>query len=155
MYGRLPDFDDFQSFDLSKGMELPAISERIPAGLPKTSRITIKHHLFNMRIRKKLFKSTHGNVMKDNGVEFTIARLFRRLVTIHISPTFNDLSGMDFVDYGGEATFRHLQDNLPRYSSITFIGAKKKKGRSSGKVVNSALTNWVSFFWDTGYYFSH
>ena len=33
---------------------------------------------------------------------------------------------------------------FPRYSTIKFIGAKKKKGRTAGKVVYLALTNWVS-----------
>ena len=60
-YGRLPDYDDFQRSDLPSEMELSVISQRIPAWAPMPSRIRLKHHLINMHIPKKLFKSIREN----------------------------------------------------------------------------------------------
>ena len=58
---------------------------------------------------------------------------------------YNALAGMGFVNYGDGSIFLHFRDTFSRYPSISFIGTKKKKEQTSAKVVNAALTNWVSF----------
>ena len=43
-------------------------------------------------------------------------------------------------------TFPQIQNTFSRYSTLTFIGAKKKRGGTADKVVNDVLSNWISFF---------
>ena len=93
---RLPYFDDFQRFDLSSEMQLTAISQRIHAAFPKPSRVKPKSNLFNMRIRKQLFKPIRENATNDKRWEFGQERLFRRSGTLPISETFDELVELDF-----------------------------------------------------------
>ena len=94
MYIQLPAYDDFQSFDLPNEMELSAISERISAGFAPPSRLTLKHHLFNMRVPKKLFKAIRENATNDKKDEFTQERSLRRAGEILISKTPNEIADL-------------------------------------------------------------
>ena len=44
-----------------------------------------------------------------------------------IAGTFNELVEMDFVDDGEDASFLHIKDTSPRYSTITCMWAKKQE----------------------------
>ena len=100
MYSKLPDYGDFRRFDLSNEMELSATSQRIFAGFPETPWLTLKRHLFNMRIPGKLFKAIRAKSTNDKKDEFTQERLFQRVDKVHISRTPNELKEMSFEDYG-------------------------------------------------------
>ena len=57
MYRKLHEYDYFHGLNLPNEMELSAISKRISTVFPNQSRITLKHHLFNAHVPKKLFKA--------------------------------------------------------------------------------------------------
>ena len=65
MYIQLPAYYDFHGFDLYREALLAVIPKRIFAGFAKPSRLTLKRHLFNMAVRKKLFKAIRANAMID------------------------------------------------------------------------------------------
>ena len=46
---------------------------------------------------------------------------------IHIANNFNELVGMDFVDYGGYAAFLHIQDTF-RDSMPSFLRDQRERG---------------------------
>ena len=54
MYSRLPDYDDFQRYDLGMGVVLSQIAHKMYANFHKPSWQTSKHHLFTAEIPKKL-----------------------------------------------------------------------------------------------------
>ena len=76
-YSQLLDYAEFRGFDPPNEMELSAISEGLSAGFPKPSWLTLRHHLFRMRVPKKVFPSTIGGAMNDKKDEFEQERLFR------------------------------------------------------------------------------
>ena len=61
MFGQLPGYGDFRGFALPGGGDLPTVSMSIYGVIPIISRRTLKRHLFNMDIPKKLFKAIWGN----------------------------------------------------------------------------------------------
>ena len=63
----------------------------------------------------------------------------------------NELAGVDFVDYGGDATFLHMQDTLSLYAMIIFIGNRAKK-KTADKVAKAVSASWASFSRGVGYY---
>ena len=50
---------------------------------------------------------------------------------------------IDIVDGVDGATSPHMQDTFSRYSVITFMGDKKKKAQTSGKVAHGGLEKWI------------
>ena len=56
MYTQLPDYYDFQCYDLWLGGVLSQISHKIYANFRKPSWKTVKNHLFMAKIPKKLSK---------------------------------------------------------------------------------------------------
>ena len=46
--------------------------------------------------------------------------MFVGVAKIPIANTFNELVEMDFVDYGGYATFLHIQDTFSRFPPSYF-----------------------------------
>ena len=56
MYSQLRDYDECHGFGLSGETDLTAISYRIYERFSKPSWLTLKHHLFAMRIPNKLFR---------------------------------------------------------------------------------------------------
>ena len=67
---RLPNYDDFRGFDLSNEVDVSAIAKRVSAGFAKPSPPTLKHHLFNTHVPKKLFRSIRASDMGDKKDEF-------------------------------------------------------------------------------------
>ena len=53
---------------------------------------------------------------------------------------------MDFVDYGGHATFLHIQDTFSRFSVIRFLGAKKRDEQTAEMVRETVISNWLAVF---------
>ena len=98
----IPNYDDLRGFDLPNKMEIADISERISAGLPNPSWLTIKHRLFGAHISRKSPQSLRENAMNDKKDEFMQKRLSRRVVKIPIAKAPDGLVGMDFSDYGGK-----------------------------------------------------
>ena len=93
------------------------------AGVAKPSRSTLKHHLFNAGIPKKLPRAIRALCAKDKKrFEFKPGRLLRGVCKIPISETFNGLVEMDFVGGGEGATSPRAQDTFSMYASITFRG---------------------------------
>ena len=64
MYRQLPDCDDFRGFDTSRETDLTAIPKRIYEGVPKPSRLILKHHLFVMHMPKKSSKGIRKHPYK-------------------------------------------------------------------------------------------
>ena len=126
-------------------MGLSAISETIPTGNPIPSSITLKHHLFNARISKKSPKEICESAMNDKQDEFGKAGLFRKVSKLPLAKTPNALEGVVFGLWWS-GNFPHLQGVFLRYSSITFIGTKKKATQAAARVANAALTNRISFY---------
>ena len=83
--------------------------------------------------------------------EFKQERIPHRVAKIPISKTFNELAGLDFVDYGDHATCPHLQHTFPMYSIIVFIWDKNKEEQTFDKSINAILTHFGIFFWNAGY----
>ena len=52
---QLPDYDDFQCYDLGRGGLFRQVSHRIYANFHKPSRRTLKHRLFSGRIPEETF----------------------------------------------------------------------------------------------------
>ena len=73
-----------------------------------------------------------------------------RVAQIPISKNHNGLAEMDFVNYGDEATFLHLQGACPKYYTISFTGDKKKKDQTADKAARAVLANWISLFGTPG-----
>ena len=90
---------------------------------------TLKDHLFAVKIPKKLFKKIKELAGSDKKGDFKQERMFGRVEEIPIANTFNELVAMDFVDYGDQATFLHIQDTFSRFPVITFIGTRERKGK--------------------------
>ena len=64
-YPQLPEYGDFQRFDLAIDIDLAPISKRIYGWFPKPSRLTRKRRLFNAQTPKKLFKAIREIAMAD------------------------------------------------------------------------------------------
>ena len=73
--------------------------------------------------------------------------MFGRVAKIPISDTFDELVGMDFVDYGGGATFLHIRDTFSRFSAIILRGEEKGE-RTAEMVKESAISDRISIFGD-------
>ena len=56
LYSQLPDYDDFQGYELGEDDILRQVSLRIYANFHKPSWGALKHHLFSVKIPKKLFR---------------------------------------------------------------------------------------------------
>ena len=56
LYCQLPDYDDFQCYELGEADILRQVSHRIYANSHKPSWQTLKHHLFSVGIPKKLIR---------------------------------------------------------------------------------------------------
>ena len=128
MYIQFPDYDDIRGFELPNEMDVSELSGRIFAEFTITSLITLNRHIYNMRVRKKLFKAIRENTLNDKKDESGQGGFFQRSANIPISGTFNDLAEMDFVDYGVGGTFLYMRYTFSRYPMITFIGNKKRRG---------------------------
>ena len=61
LYGQLPDYDDSQCYDLGKDDMLRQVAQGIYANSHKPSWRTLKHHLFTVRITKKLSRGVKKN----------------------------------------------------------------------------------------------
>ena len=68
-----------------------------------------------------------GNDKKD---EFKQERMFGRVAKIPVSDTFDELVEVDFADYGGYATFLHIQDTFSRFPFVIFL--EQRNGRTNG-----------------------
>ena len=79
LYGKLPDYDDFQCYYLGRDDILRQIALGIYDNLHRPSWQTLKHHLFTVKNPKKYFrkiKELSGNDKKD---EFKQERMFGRV----------------------------------------------------------------------------
>ena len=81
----------------------------------------MKRHLFTAKVPKKLFRKIKILDGDDKKGEFKHERAFV-ISKIPIADTFNDLVGMEFVDYGDRATFLRIQDAFSRFSVVIFYG---------------------------------
>ena len=97
--------------------------------------ITLKHHLFNAKIPNKLLKAIREIATGDKKDSFAKGRLFQTVCKILISKTPDELSGVDFSDYGDPATTPYAR-YFSRYSLI-FIFGDKKAAQADDKVVNA------------------
>ena len=66
------------------------------------------------------------NATSDKEDELKQERMPRMVAKIHIPKTSNGMAEMDFVDFGGKATFPHLQDTFSRYPTIVPTCSDKK-----------------------------
>ena len=108
--GQLHGYDYSRGFDLGNGEVLSTVSKRGYGGFVKHSWRILKRHLFNMQIRKKLFKSIREISMFPNKDEFNQERMRRRVARIHRSKIPIAIAEMDSVDYGGQETCLHWGD---------------------------------------------
>ena len=98
---------------------------------------------------EKLFKEIKELAGSDKKGDFKQERMFGRVAKIPIANNFNELAEMDFVDYGGQATFLHIRDTCSRFPAITFTG-NKEKGRTNGRNgERNVISEWISFFFGT------
>ena len=70
MYGQLPDYDDFQRYDLGAEGVLCQISHKIYASYRKPSWPTLKHHLFMAKITKGIPKELKDAPESDKKDDF-------------------------------------------------------------------------------------
>ena len=61
--------------------------------------------------------------------DFKQERMFGRAAKIPTANTSNELTEINFADYGDFATFLHIRATSPRFSEIVFTGPKKNKHR--------------------------
>ena len=84
--------------------------------------------------------------------EFKLSRIFGRVAKIPIASTLNELVGMDSVDFGGQATFRHIRDSFTRFSSISFDwSGKKERRKTAGAIGDASIPHWLSIIGGAGY----
>ena len=126
MYIRLPDYDDFQCYDLGVGGVLSQIAHKIYANFHKPSWRTLKHHLFMAENTKNLCKRPKDVSGNDKRAISNRKECLGWLRKMPIANTFNELVEMDFVDYGDFATVLQIRGTFPRLSAIIFTGAKRK-----------------------------
>ena len=95
LYGQLPDYGDFQCYDLGKGDILLHVDLRMYGNFDKPSWQTLKHHLSAAKITKKLFKGIKELPRSDKRVSL---RKKERLgvAKIPIVNTFSELVEVDF-----------------------------------------------------------
>ena len=95
MYIQLPDYDDFQGYDLGFGGILSQIGHKIYANFHKSAWRTLKHHLFLAKITKKLFKDSK---LFKKTIRMAISHMEACLgvAKIPIANTSNELVEMDF-----------------------------------------------------------
>ena len=120
MYIQLPDYGDFQGYDLGPGDTLNQVGRKIYANFRKPSWQTLKHHLFSAKVTKKLFREIKANGENDKKGDSEQERMFGRVIKIHIVNTFSELVEMDFADYGDLVTFLRIRDTFSRFSAIAF-----------------------------------
>ena len=53
---------------------------------------------------------------------------------------------MDFVDYGGCATFLHIQDTSSRFSVAILLGTKKREEQTAEMAREAVISNWLAVF---------
>ena len=109
MYIQLPDYDDFQGYDLGMGWILSHIAHEIYANFHKPSWETLEHHLFMAETPKKLPKQP-DSVARNDKRKIPKQEMMFDGVAIPIANTFGELVEMDFADYGDFATFVHIRD---------------------------------------------
>ena len=129
MHSQLPDYDDFQGYDLGIETILSQISQKIYSYFRKPPWKTLKHHLFMAEIPKNLFRELRNIAENDKNDDFKQERMFGGVSKIPIANTFNELVEMDFVYYGGNAAFLIARDTFPRFRAIVLRGPRKSKNR--------------------------
>ena len=110
MYSQLRDYDNSIGFYLRNWRYRGFRNEF--SGSPNTSRLTLKHHLFNAHVPKKLRTSIRANSTSGKKVAFNHEMLLRRVDKVPISATSDELGEADSVDYGDRANFPHFQDTF-------------------------------------------
>ena len=133
LYGQFPDYDDFQRYDLGQEDISHQLDQGIYSNFHKPACHALKALLFPVKVPKKIpraLKSIAGNDKKDDPKQ---DGMFGRVAKIPIANTFNELSEMDFVDYGDLSTFLHIQDTFRDFQRL-FLGAKKKEKQTAGMV---------------------
>ena len=81
----------------------------------------------------------------DKKGDFKEERVVGRVANLPIANNFNELVGMDFVDYGNQATFLHIRDTFSRFPLITFTGTKKKEEQTAEMAKETVISEWVDF----------
>ena len=142
LYSQLPDYDDFQGYDLGDEDISRQVALGIYANFHKPSWQTLKHHLFTVKITKKLFKKIKELADSDKKGDFKQEMMFGRVAKISIANNSNEVVEMDFVDYGGQATFLHIRDTFSRFPVITFMGTKRKEEKTAEMTKGNVISEW-------------
>ena len=117
---QLPDYGDFQGYDLGVGDTLNRAGRRIFANFHKPSWQTLKHHLLPAETPKELVRGLNAIAENDKKGDFKQGRMFGGVAKIPIANTFSELVEMDFVDYGDLSTPMRARDTLSRFPAIVF-----------------------------------
>ena len=104
-------------------------AQRIYANSHKPSWRTLKRRLFSVGTQKKVSRGIKEIAESDKRDDFKQERMFGRVAKIPIANTFNELSEIDFVDYGDLVAFLHIQGAFSRFSAIVFGGRRRKKNK--------------------------
>ena len=126
MYRQLRDYDDFRGLDLYNAMELSVISQGIFTDPQKPSWVTLKRHLLNAQIPKKLFKALRENPMNDKDDEFNQERLFRRVSQIPIRQVSGGAFCVIWRTGDSPSPFTRY---FSRYSMITLPELRKRRNK--------------------------
>ena len=126
MYIRLPDYDDFQGYDLGADGILSQIAHGIYDNSHHPSWGTLKHHLLMAEIPKNIFKDPKAVAENDKRGDFEHERMFGSVTEIPIANTSNEFVEMGFLDYGDFATFLRIRGAFPRFSAIIVRGRKRR-----------------------------
>ena len=98
MYRQLPDYDDFQGYDLGAGGVSSRIPHKIYANFHKPSRITLKHHLFMAETQRN--PKEIDDVAENDKRAISNRKGSSAGYRIPIANTFGELAEMDFSDCG-------------------------------------------------------
>ena len=128
MYEQLPDYDEFQGYDLRIDSQLRQMSGEIYANCHKPSRKTMKRHLFQLWIPKRLLRHLEilaGNGKKDDFKQGGNVAVGRK--KIQMANTFSESVEMDFAYYGDYGNFCTARA-LSRDSKYRYLSGKRKRG---------------------------
>ena len=125
MYIQLPDYEEFQLYDLGVDAVLSQTTRKIYGNFHKPSRQTLKRHFLLWNSQEIV--SVSRNYSRKGEKEYSKQeRMFGMVAKIPIANTFNELVEMDFVDYGDYSAFLRIQDTFFAILRSSIYGGKEK-----------------------------
>ena len=118
MYTQLPDYGDFQGYDLGRDGALNHVGRKLYANFHKPPWRTLKRHSLSAEIAKELFIEIDAIAEKTKKGDRKQERMFGRVAKIPLANAFSELAVMHFADYGDLATFLRSRDTFSRFSAI-------------------------------------